>query len=480
MITRLQVSGFKNLVDVDVRFGPFTCIAGANGTGKSNLFDAIQLLSRLANDTFANAAASIRTDDMRTSSPQSLFHRIGGSYASQMSLSVEMIIPSDGVDDLGQPATASITFLKYSIDLAYRPDENLPGLGSLTLLKEELEHINLSEASQHIRFPHSTQEWRRSVIRGRRTSPFIVTDEIDGERIIRLRQDGPGGRPKAFLASNLPRTVLSTANATESPTALLARHEMDSWRLLQLEPSSLRLPDSFMVRPGMRSDGLHLPATLYHVMRNPSNTPQNGSYNEDSRVYEQLAARLSELLTDDVYEVTVDRDERRQILTLQVKDRNGTIYPASELSDGTLRFLALAVLELYPTSQDVICLEEPENGIHPARIQAILQLLQDIAVDVDSPVDRDNPLRQVIINTHSPTVVNLVPRDSLLIAGREEAIKNGVRYRKATFRWLSDTWRSEANPEEHPVMKGRLLAYLNPTPGSDMQLGLELENVDNH
>ena len=52
MLTRLQVSGFKNLVDVDVRFGPFTCIAGANGTGKSNLFDAIQFMSRLASETF--------------------------------------------------------------------------------------------------------------------------------------------------------------------------------------------------------------------------------------------------------------------------------------------------------------------------------------------------------------------------------------------------------------------------------------------
>ncbi|MBF0466683.1 MAG: AAA family ATPase [Nitrospirae bacterium] len=41
MLTRFKVSGFKNLVDVDIRFGPFTCIAGANGVGKSNLFDAI-------------------------------------------------------------------------------------------------------------------------------------------------------------------------------------------------------------------------------------------------------------------------------------------------------------------------------------------------------------------------------------------------------------------------------------------------------
>jgi len=44
MIIRIKVKGFKNLVDVDVRFGPFTCVAGVNGVGKSNLFDAIRFL----------------------------------------------------------------------------------------------------------------------------------------------------------------------------------------------------------------------------------------------------------------------------------------------------------------------------------------------------------------------------------------------------------------------------------------------------
>lgn len=44
MLTRLQIKGFKNLRDVDLHFGPFTCIAGRNGVGKSNLFDAITFL----------------------------------------------------------------------------------------------------------------------------------------------------------------------------------------------------------------------------------------------------------------------------------------------------------------------------------------------------------------------------------------------------------------------------------------------------
>ena len=51
MLTRLKVKGFKNLVDVDIRFGPFTCIAGPNAAGKSNLFDAIRFLSATASKT---------------------------------------------------------------------------------------------------------------------------------------------------------------------------------------------------------------------------------------------------------------------------------------------------------------------------------------------------------------------------------------------------------------------------------------------
>ncbi len=475
MLTRLQVSGFKNLVDVDVRFGPFTCIAGANGTGKSNLFDAIQFLSRLASDTFVDAAASVRSEDEKASSVQSLFHRIGSEHTDSITFTAEMIIADEGVDDLGQTAKATITFLRYSLELAFRVDEKLPFSGSFELVREELEQINLREASRHLKFHHSAKEWRKSVVKGQRRTPFISTDFNEGQRVIRLHQDGgSSGRPQSILASNLPRTVLSTVNATESPTALVARREMQSWRLLQLEPSSLRRPDEFMTPPGMAPDGSHLPATLYFLAYSEGQANSDG---DDTWVYEQIALRLSDLI-DDVYEVNVDRDEKRQLLTLQVQDKNGTTYPARSLSDGTLRFLALAVLALDPMSQGVICLEEPENGIHPGRISAMLELLQEIAVDVTRPVARDNPLRQVIVNTHSPAVVHLVPPESLLIAETEQAIRDDKRFQKAVFRWLPNTWRSEASPEKRAVMKGRLLYYLNPIPDSSSQLSLQIENVE--
>ncbi|MEW6368337.1 MAG: AAA family ATPase [Acidobacteriota bacterium] len=462
MLTRLKVSGFKNLVDVDVRFGPFTCVAGVNGVGKSNLFDAIRLLSALADRPLVDAALSVRDEGGRTTDVRSLFHRVADNWATEISFEAEMIVPYEAWDDLGQKARASITFLRYSLTLAYRPDNGIGSLGSLELRREELEHINLGDAPQHLRFEHEPS-WRKSAVKGRRTSPFVSTRDKEGGRVIELHQDGTHGRPLSRLAANLPRTVVSSANAAESPTALLARREMQSWRLLHLEPSALRRPDEFKAPPRLGLDGAHLPATLYHLAhRHKENGSEDSAAEETARrVCARVANRLAELITD-VYEVRVDKDDRRELLTLEVSSRDGTSYPARALSDGTLRFLALAVLELDPEAHGLLCLEEPENGIHPERIPAMLRLLQDIASNTQEPVGPDNPLRQVIVNTHSPAVVAQVPDDSLLVAELKEGIRNDRRFERVCFSPLPNTWRHLASSDVVPVARGKLLAYLNP------------------
>jgi len=464
MLTRLRVSGFKNLVDVDVRFGPFTCIAGANGTGKSNLFDAIHFLSALSDRPLLDAALGVRDEGARAGDVRNLFHRVGDRYDDELSFQAEMIVPSEGEDELGQTARATITFLRYSLVLGYRGDAARTGPSALEVIKEELSHIKQKDAPRHLLFPHTVKTWRRSAVKGRRTTPyFISTAEEGGSRVIKLHQDGgTSGRPLLRSATNLPRTVLSAVNAAESPTATLARREMQSWRLLQLEPSSLRRPDPFTAPTTLASDGAHLAATLYHLARlgPPEEVGAQDPGAAASALYMQVANRLSELI-DDVHAVAVDRDEKRELLTLTVTDRNNTSHPAMALSDGTLRFLALAVLELDPDATGVICLEEPENGIHPERIPAMLQLLQDIATDPDEQTGPDNPLRQVIVNTHSPAVVRQVPDGSLVIAELKEIVRGDERVKCARFSCLPDSWRSRADGTP-VVAKGKLLAYLNP------------------
>ena len=449
MITRLQIDGFKNLMGVDLHFGPFTCIAGANGAGKSNLFDAIRFLGALASPMpLMQAAATVR-DNPRADDIRSIFHHVGDRWGNVMRFDVEMIVPSSAIDDLGQPATASITFLRYELELGLRSDPDTGG-PSLEIRHEALLPIKQSEAGKRLLFPHKASTWRRSVVLGaRRGGSFLSTTKKDGKRVVQRHQDGGGGNPIPSIAQSLKRTIISAATA-EAPTLLCARREMESWLQLQLEPTALRHPSDLNSTPNLKPNGENLPATLYRIART-SSSPE--------AIYAQVANRLAELIKD-VRDVTVERDDKLELLTLILTDRENTSHSARSLSDGTLRFLALTVLEMDPDAHGVLCLEEPENGIHPDRIAAMLALLRDISMDVTLAVGPDNPLRQVIINTHSPLVVGECPDDALVLARSVQAITDGRTFNKITFHGIAETWRDKSSYA--PISRGQLLAYLDP------------------
>jgi predicted ATPase len=460
MLTRLHVKGFKNLADVHVAFGPFTCVAGANGVGKSNLFDAITFLSAIADRPLIDAARCVRDEKNRSNEVKSLFFRAGNETVDEITFIADMLVPAEGVDELGQTASASITFLQYTLVLGYETDAELQQTERLVVRREELQHNNVGDARKRLAFEHSPK-WRKSVVHGRRSSPFISTVFEQGNTIVKLHQEGGmgGGRTRRLLASKLPRTVLSSTNAAESPTALLAKREMQSWRLLQLEPTALRNPDPFNAPTHIGADGSHLAATLHHLARTRANG--NGGDEDSVALRTKVANRLSELV-EDIQSVDVDVDNRRELLTLQITDRGQTLHPARALSDGTLRFLALSILELDTSAHGLLCFEEPENGIHPERIPSMLRLLEDLATDPEEKIGQDNPLRQVIVNTHSPAVVGLVDDADLLVAEPCEVAVKGHHCRAVTFSWLEDTWRQTASPNNRPLSRGKLRFYLNP------------------
>lgn len=468
MLTRLKVHGFKNLVDVDVRFGPFNCIAGLNGVGKSNLFDAICFLSSVANGSLLEAALSVRSDNAKEGDIRSIFHKAGERHVSTMRFEVEMIVPESAVDDLGQNAIATATHLRYILRVGLRQKGRLGSEDTLEILEESLTHFNQEDSKQNLFFKHS-EKWRKSVVHAtRRSAPFISTEPSDNGSNICVHLDkGTGGKIRRF--TNLPRTVLSVGEGSETPTILCARRELQSWKLLQLEPSALRKPDNFNAPVHIDVDGAHLPATLFNLAHHEAtklNLDRDG-------IYQNISNRVAEIAKE-IRSVWVDKDEKRQVLSLMAKFADGNNYPARSLSDGTLRFLALAILELDldPQAGGVLCLEEPENGIHPARVQAMIELLGDIAADVEEPKDETNPLRQIIINTHSPIVVAHVRDDSLLYADEgvriaELEFPDGIsekRTRGLKFSCMERTWRSEAQPPCDSLAKGHIQVYLNPIP----------------
>jgi predicted ATPase len=451
MLTRLKVSGFKNLVDTEVRFGPFTCIAGYNGVGKSNIFDAIRFLALLVDHSFIDAARQIRGGG----DPSSLFTAWGDGH---MSFECDVVVPGRGLDDFHQAAEATHTYLTYKLELLLAKDD--AGTERIQLIHEELVYIPFGEAKRRLAFGPS-KDWIESAIRKpHRKVGYIETEDVDGQRRVRLSADKMrdeekskrgGGRPSDFLASTLPRTVLSAANnAEEARTAVLVRAEMRSWRILQLEPSSLRLPDDFHAPSALTVEGKHLPATL--------NRMASGA--EADRVLADISNRLAELVSD-VRDVRVVRDDVRRAFQLILTTTSGQEFSAASLSDGTLRFLALSVLERDTHASGLFCLEEPENGIHPERMGAMMRLLADMATDATEAVGDDNPLQQVIVSTHSPIVVAHAKANDLLFADHRDA--PGVApggHRALVLRPCTETWRAKGEGSSGAVGKGKLIEYL--------------------
>lgn len=86
--------------------------------------------------------------------------------------------------------------------------------------------------------------------------------------------------------------------------------------------------------------------------------------------------------------------------TMQVNFREVGLQspvPANRLSDGTLRFLCLLVILLHPTPPPLVCIEEPELGMHPDIIPTIAELLIDASQRT-----------QLIVTTHSDLLVSKI------------------------------------------------------------------------
>ena len=181
--------------------------------------------------------------------------------------------------------------------------------------------------------------------------------------------------------------------------------ELSSWKLLGLEPSAMRSPSAMNGPTEIDERGSNLPATLARL-----------SQVMGSQATVQLEDTLLDLV--DVRKLDLDIDNSRQLITLQAQIGNAPLLPARALSDGTLRFIALGLLAIDPTARDVLCFEEPENGIYPDKLHAMYELLHELAVDPSEEVGEENPLQQMIVNSHSPAYLSLHQEkwDELLVA----------------------------------------------------------------
>ena len=230
-----------------------------------------------------------------------------------------------------------------------------------------------------------------------------------------------------------------TAGSSGLKEALRNVHSAASGSLLvRLEPDSLRRPSS-LILPGqaIALDDPHQGlAGILDAIRDRG----DGSF---EAIREQLCALFPAVK---YLQLSPISDSKK---VLQIELTNGARVPANLLSEGILYFLAFAAIAKIERPP-LLLIEEPENGLHPARIADVMEVLRKIS-----------ETSQVVIATHSPLVVNAMKGDEVIVLTRSADTGTQARLLKDTFNYEErsrvyengELWLSYANGrDEHDLL----------------------------
>ena len=347
MLKKLAIRGFKSLADTSVAFPRLAVLFGPNAAGKSNLLDAIQALSRIGTlRTLSDALAEpIRGYPIEAFSfPAGGLQELLGLPRASFSLEADL--------------TAGKDSYRYRIEVAIEP-----GSGRLSVADEYLAQLGAKGAP---RGNAAVEKMGPNLHIRRKSKPAHPRQE-------------PLGLNHAIVSD--PRLGGVEYRALER-----TRQELSGWRTYYLDPRvAMRAarPPSDVQDIGVLGGAI---APFLYRLR--------GEYPK----HFQAIARTLRSLVPSVEDLTVDLDERRGTLDILVR-QSGVDYSSRIVSEGTLRVLALCAIAVNPWGGSLLAFEEPENGVHPRRLELIAQLLVSLALEQD---------RQVVVTTHSPVFCDAV------------------------------------------------------------------------
>ena len=168
----------------------------------------------------------------------------------------------------------------------------------------------------------------------------------------------------------------------------------------------------------LRSDGGNLAPVLLGLER------------DDVQRYDWICRQIGRILpVFDRFDITDDYG--KALLRWKAKGSDKTIG-AHLTSDGSLRFFALVTLLNLPPQMlpDVLLLDEPELGLHPAAVELIGQMILDVGRE-----------RQVIVATQSPALVDVFDLNQVIVMDLEDGQTKSRKLDSAEYQqWLADDY----------------------------------------
>ncbi|MDE2873508.1 MAG: AAA family ATPase [Gemmatimonadota bacterium] len=357
MLRKLRVRGFKSLADVTVEFPRLSVLFGPNSAGKSNLLDSIQALSRIGTQrTLVDA----------------LDGRMIRGYAFEL-----FALPQGGVSGLTSRSEA-----RFSIEA----DLSIPeGQNDRKALYRYGVNVEIGYRSGTLA---NRGEYLSALSKGGDPKGRPAIEVTNGQ--ISVRRQSGGGGPRLEEAG-LNYAILSDARFASPAYRYIerARSELQNWRAYYLDPRvAMRAAMPPMDVTDIGVFGQYIVPFLYKLK------------GERPKHYESVRRTVRSIIPA-VSGFDVDIDSRG---TLDFFIRQDGITVSSRIvSEGTLRVLALCALTVNPWNGSLLAFEEPENGVHPRRIELIAQMLTSLALGQG---------RQVVVTTHSPLFCDAVLKEA--------------------------------------------------------------------
>lgn len=364
--------------------GPLNVLIGANGSGKSNFLEVVGLLQAAPTDLAAPVRQGRGVADWLWQ---------GDSRASSASISAVATV-------------CGSQELHYILEFGESD-------GRLTVVREEL------RLSSEPGYPLLDSDGTRAVVGPIAEEAFEQGFEFEDRR----------------LAGERDLTWRDAFAQDVEPTGSALAQVKDAKRYPQLTELGQSLERISLHRQwhfGMGSPVRHLQRT---------DLP-NGKLLEDCS---NLGLVLNRLAQDfdtkqrlvgalrDLYEDVVDFHASVEYSTVQVYlvERGGQVtLPATRLSDGTIRYLCLLAILCHPDPPPLVCIEEPELGLHPDLIGRLANLLREASERC-----------QLIVTTHSDGLVDALTDipESVVVCDKEEGNTRLRRLdRKDLEHWLED------------------------------------------
>lgn len=375
IIEKLKVKNYKSLGDVEIPLRPLTVFVGPNNSGKSNIFDCLEIVKELA---FLG--------------PQAVTSRGGFRdivWGGDLKRSIDIELDGQIEDGQGQQRP-----LKYEVSLTGGP---------ITYsISKELFSLSIVGFEEQL---HAQGKVQKSILEGRSVEvpkgpPEQKLLELSGGRNLSTWSEEAPHRQTVWGSSE-NRLGISQVRGSQDPQhSTLASFvaAVESWGFYKLAPSSMGSAAPARKEASLTAGGENLASILLSIQ------------SEYRKAFSELESYLSAAVPE-IEEFSVGlTEDGRAYFRWREKGLPADFKVGSWLSsDGTRQILGLLALRFAPRLPPLLCIEEPETFVHPGLMEWIGDLLKSLSRKT-----------QVLVATHSPYLLNqFSPKDLMVVEKKD-------------------------------------------------------------